>query len=119
MSVSGCASFKDAAEFLCCSRDSIYRLLAEGKLRSSQVRGRRVILWKDLLRFVGSEVPERDESRLLNVSEASRWLTVSRDTCYELLADGSIPSTRVGNRYRIAERHLSDFIGENVIDVKG
>ena len=119
MSVSGCASFKDAAEFLCCSMDSIYRLLAEGKLRSSQVRGRRVILWKDLLRFVGSEVPERDESRLLNVSEASRWLTVSRDTCYELLADGSIPLTRVGNRYRIAERHLSDFIGENVIDVKG
>lgn len=109
----GCASLNDAREYLVCSRDALHKMLSEGTLRSSRIRGRRVLLWRDLLQFMGEDVPAESDDRVFNVTGASRWLTVSRDTTYAMLADGSLKSRRIGNRYRIAESALRELVAAN------
>ena len=42
-----------------------------------------------------------DEPLLLRVPEAAALLRISRATFYKLLADGEVPSLRVGGRTRV------------------
>ena len=109
-SQSGCASIAEAMGFLSCKRDALHKMLADGRLRSSLIRGRRVILWAELYRHAELPPPEPTGDRLLTVADASRWLTVCRDTLYRLIEDGSLRASRIGTRYRIAERHLLDLV---------
>lgn len=57
-----------------------------------------------------------DERRFLTVLELSQYLRVSRRKAYELVANGEVPSIRVGNALRIPraelDRRLADEIGK-------
>lgn len=46
---------------------------------------------------------------LLTVDEAARALSVGRTTLYGLLADGRLPSVRIGRARRVSAAALRDF----------
>ena len=48
--------------------------------------------------------------KLLTVVEAARELGISRSKVYELLADGELPSVRIGRTRRIAVTALEEFV---------
>jgi excisionase family DNA binding protein len=48
--------------------------------------------------------------KLLTVVEAARELGISRSKLYELLADGELPSVRIGRTRRIAVSALEEFV---------
>ncbi len=48
--------------------------------------------------------------KLLTVIEAARELGISRSKVYELLADGELPSVRIGRTRRIAVAALEEFV---------
>jgi len=48
--------------------------------------------------------------RLLTVVEAARELGISRSKLYELLAEGELPSVRIGRTRRIAVTALDEFV---------
>ena len=54
-----------------------------------------------------------DTVRLLTVIEVADHLCLSRSKVYELLADGSLPSVRIGRTRRITMSSLADFISEH------
>jgi excisionase family DNA binding protein len=54
-----------------------------------------------------------DTVRLLTVIEVADHLCLSRSKVYELLADGSLPSVRIGRTRRIAMSALADFIARH------
>jgi excisionase family DNA binding protein len=51
--------------------------------------------------------------QLLTVVDAARHLGISRSKVYELLADGELPSVRIGRTRRIALAALEEFIAEH------
>jgi excisionase family DNA binding protein len=51
--------------------------------------------------------------KLLTVVEAARVLGISRSKLYELLADGEIPSVRIGRSRRITMSALEEFIADH------
>ncbi len=51
-----------------------------------------------------------DTVRLLTVIEVADHLCLSRSKVYELLADGSLPSVRIGRNRRITASALADFV---------
>ena len=51
-----------------------------------------------------------DEPLVLTVSEASRWLRISRGSCYEAVRTGDIPSVRIGRRILIPRQALLDTL---------
>ena len=48
--------------------------------------------------------------QLLTVVEAAQHLGISRSKVYELLADGQLPSVRIGRTRRIATSALEEFV---------
>jgi excisionase family DNA binding protein len=48
--------------------------------------------------------------KLLTVVEAARELGISRSKVYELLADGELPSVRIGRTRRISVTALEEFV---------
>jgi excisionase family DNA binding protein len=48
--------------------------------------------------------------KLLTVVEAARELGISRSKLYELLADGELPSVRIGRTRRVAVAALEEFV---------
>ena len=54
-----------------------------------------------------------DTIQLLTVVEAAQHLCVSRSKVYELLADGELPSVRIGRTRRIAMSALADFVADH------
>ena len=57
---------------------------------------------------------KRDESRelepLLKAEEVAELLNIGRSTIYELLADGRLPSIRVGHLVRVTPSAVWDYI---------
>jgi len=51
-----------------------------------------------------------DTVRLLTVIEVADHLCLSRSKVYELLADGTLPSVRIGRNRRITTSALADFV---------
>jgi excisionase family DNA binding protein len=51
--------------------------------------------------------------KLLTVVEAARELGISRSKLYELLADGELPSVRIGRTRRIAVAALEAFVADH------
>jgi excisionase family DNA binding protein len=51
--------------------------------------------------------------KLLTVVEAARELGISRSKVYELLADGELPSVRIGRTRRIAVTALEEFVADH------
>ena len=47
---------------------------------------------------------------LLKVHEAARVLRVSRNFVYDAVADGSVPSVRIGRRIRIPRQALVELL---------
>ncbi len=50
------------------------------------------------------------ESEFLRIIEAARLMQVGRDTTYNLVREGKIPSIRIGNQIRIPRRALVDHL---------
>jgi excisionase family DNA binding protein len=48
--------------------------------------------------------------QLLTVVDAAHRLSISRSKLYELLADGELPSVRIGRTRRIATSALEEFV---------
>jgi excisionase family DNA binding protein len=48
--------------------------------------------------------------QLLTVIEAARLLGISRSKLYELLADGELPSVRIGRTRRISVIAIDEFV---------
>jgi excisionase family DNA binding protein len=53
---------------------------------------------------------QSDATQLLTVADAATRLNVSRSKLYELLADGELPSVRIGRTRRIAVTALDEFV---------
>ena len=51
-----------------------------------------------------------DTVQLLTVIQAAEHLCLSRSKVYELLADGTLPSVRIGRNRRITMSALADFV---------
>lgn len=51
-----------------------------------------------------------DTVRLLTVIEVADHLCLSRSKIYELLADGTLPSVRIGRNRRITTKALAEFV---------
>jgi excisionase family DNA binding protein len=50
----------------------------------------------------------------LTPTQVRKFLQISKSTCYEMLADGIIPSFKVGRQYRISrERFLQWYERQN------
>ena len=54
-----------------------------------------------------------DTVRLLTVIEVADHLCLSRSKVYELLADGTLPSVRIGRNRRITMGALVDFVAQH------
>lgn len=57
-----------------------------------------------------------DDRLLIRVPEAARLLSVSKSKAYEMVADGSIPSVRLGGSVRVpldALKALVDSLSKN------
>ena len=55
-----------------------------------------------------------DTIKLLTVVEAAQQLCLSRSKVYELLADGELPSVRIGRTRRIMTSDLADFVARHL-----
>lgn len=51
--------------------------------------------------------------QLLTIVDTARHLGISRSKVYELLADGELPSVRIGRTRRIALAALEEFIADH------
>jgi len=51
--------------------------------------------------------------QLLTVIDAAEQLRISRSKIYELIADGELPSVRIGHSRRIAMADLADFVARH------
>ena len=51
--------------------------------------------------------------QLLTVVDAAEHLRISRSKVYELLADGELPSVRIGRTRRIAMSALAEFVASH------
>ena len=51
--------------------------------------------------------------QLLTIVDAARHLGISRSKLYELLADGELPSVRIGRTRRIAMSALEEFVADH------
>jgi putative molybdopterin biosynthesis protein len=47
--------------------------------------------------------------------EVAKMLRVTRTTIYEHIKSGQLKAIRVGNRYRITEAHLEEYIQQNAV----
>ena len=56
------------------------------------------------------------ERLLFRPAEAAEAIGVSRAKCYELIANGSIPSIRVGSSVRVPVEALRKWIDEQIAD---
>ena len=55
-----------------------------------------------------------NERLLLKPAEAAEAMGVSRSRAYELIADGSIPSIKLGASVRVPVQSLREWIGQQV-----
>ena len=51
--------------------------------------------------------------QLLTVIDAAEQLQISRSKIYELIADGELPSIRIGQSRRITTSDLADFVARH------
>ena len=52
----------------------------------------------------------KDEDRLLNISELSEYLNVTKRTVYRLLEGGDLPSFRVGSHLRFKREEIDQWL---------
>ena len=52
------------------------------------------------------------ESFLLTVEEAASLLRIGRNTCYELVRQGRVPSIRLGRLIRVPRHALVNWLGQ-------
>jgi excisionase family DNA binding protein len=57
-----------------------------------------------------AEAGGRNDRLLLTVPEAARLLRISRNLCYELVAQGRLPHVRLGRRILIPRHGLEAWI---------
>ena len=56
----------------------------------------------------------------LKVPEVAEVLRIARSRAYELVADGEIPSVRIGRSIRVSRRELDSWLeGQRYADVAG
>lgn len=56
---------------------------------------------------------EKEQNKLtMSVSEAAKWLGISRAFAYELVARGELPSLRLGRRVLVPTKRLFEFVLE-------
>ena len=58
-------------------------------------------------------ISEETKPLLLKVKEAAGMLAVSRSKMYELIAEGEIPSVKLGSAIRIPTEPLVNWIAQN------
>ena len=59
------------------------------------------------------DVPERlDDSEIISVREACKFLSVHRNTLYKLIREGEIPAFRLirGGRWRFRKQDLDEWL---------
>jgi excisionase family DNA binding protein len=57
-----------------------------------------------------AELAERESARLHNVEAVMKRLNLGRSKTFEVLADGSLRSVKVGRRRLVSEAALCEFI---------
>lgn len=55
--------------------------------------------------------PTPRERPTLTVAEAAAWLGVGRQTCYEAIARGDVPSLHIGRRIVVPTAQLMSLLG--------
>ena len=56
------------------------------------------------------EIPSRSERYLYTAEEAAALLSIGRQTLYELIIDGRLPSVTIDHLLRIREEDLRAFV---------
>lgn len=51
---------------------------------------------------------------LLSPAEVCSYLNIGRNTMYKLLQDGQLSAFRIGNRWKIPESSINDFISKQI-----
>ena len=50
------------------------------------------------------------DEEILTVTEAAQWLRISRNTAYDLVARGELPSFRLGSAIRLLKIEVIDSV---------
>ena len=53
---------------------------------------------------------------MMTVQELARFLRVSRNTAYNFVNDGSVPSVKVGHQIRIYREDVIEYVKATVIE---
>jgi excisionase family DNA binding protein len=53
-----------------------------------------------------------EQHEYLNVAEVARIIRVARSRAYDLVADGDIPSIRIGRSVRVSRKELDRWLEE-------
>lgn len=61
----------------------------------------------------GPPPEQQDDLRLVSISTAAERLDLSRSKLYELIADGELPTVRIGRARRIALADLRAFVARH------
>jgi excisionase family DNA binding protein len=59
-----------------------------------------------------AEVPMDEQQEYLKVPEVASIIRVARSRVYELVADGDIPSIRIGRSVRVSRKELDRWLEE-------
>ena len=51
-----------------------------------------------------------DDPEFLRIKQAAKLMQVGRDTTYQMVKEGKIPSIRIGNQIRIPRKALIDHL---------
>jgi len=51
-----------------------------------------------------------DDPEFLRIKQAAKVMQVGRDTTYQMVKEGKIPSIRIGNQIRIPRKALIDHL---------
>ena len=90
-------SLERAASLLKISSRTLWRMCEEGRTPCVRIGARRLIAYS-WLATQGVELPQGDDSSLIDSREASSLLGISPRHLWRFVACGEIPSRRIGDR---------------------
>lgn len=115
-------TFSNAAKAMGCSRQYVYKLVSEGKLRASRISRRMSFIRKADIEQMLSSSPyhrvlpvdiARERRAMLTIADASSMAGCSASTLYKKVRENGIPVCRVQGVNRVDAQALSDALGRS------
>ena len=124
---------KDIQKILHLGRNSVYRFLADGTIRSVRLGGKYLIPKDNLKDFMYPDTTHKKRRRekmtidnllteyndVLRPEDLQHILKAGRNTIYDYLKKGIIRSLMIGGKYRIPKLYLLEYMYPDISFAKG